>query len=154
MLLELASLTDIEAKQCLNRVLSSVKETRPDVPVTSPADLGNILKAAAALLSGQPLSPKADSSLRDPAKAIRILLLEFRENVELTARLEAALAADRSVLVDPITTALVMAGIVVILQTRFKMDFKRDKGNKSEFQVTVEKLPSSEGIIKKFFALF
>jgi len=152
-LLDLAFLTDIEAKQCLNRVLSSIKETCPEVPITSPDGLARILKAAATQMNHQRLSPKTDSNLQNPAKAVRLVLLAFREEPELNVRLEAALSADRQLLVEPITTALVMAGIVLVLQTRFKMTIKKDQKNKSEFEITFEKKPSSEGIIKKIFAL-
>ena len=153
-LFEVASLTDVEAKQCLSRVLSGIRETHPEVPITSPDDLGSILKSAADAINAGRFTPKTDENLSDSAKGVRLVLLEFLQNPELKARVEGALATDRRVLVDPITAALVMAGIVVVLQTNFKMAFKRDKLKKSEFQVSLEKKPSSEGIIKKIFSLF
>ena len=137
-----------------NRILSAFKETNPELPITSSEELGNILKAAAPLITGDQLAPMADSGLRDAAKAVRFVLLEFHSDPELKPRLQAALSVDRAVLVEPITTALVMAGIVVVLQTRFKLKFKRDKNGKSEVEVSFEKPPSSEGIIKKILALF
>lgn len=153
-LFELAALTDTEANQCLSRVLAGIREADPDIPITSPDELGGILKGAAASMGSEWLRPKIDANLGDNAKAVRLVLLEFLQDPQLKARLEAALAADRHVLVEPITTALVMAGIVVILKTNFKMTFKRDKNKKLEFQVSIEKKPSADEILKKFFSLF
>jgi hypothetical protein len=154
-LFELASLTDTEANHCLNRVLSGIKEAHPEIPLTSPEDLGSILQGAAIAMSAEYFKPKIDAKLIDGAKAVRMVLLEFLGDPELKARVEAALASDRHLLVvDPITQALIMAGIVVVLKTNFKMTFKRDKNKKSEFQVSIETKPSSEGIIKRFFSFF
>jgi hypothetical protein len=151
---ELASLSDTEATQCLNRVLSGVKESRLDIPITSSDDLATILRSVAAAVGVKQVMPKVDANLQESARAVRIILLELLGDPELEARLEAALAADRRVLVDPITSALVMAGIVLVLSTRFNIKYKRGKVGRSEFEVSVTKKPSSEILIKKFLELF
>ena len=153
-LLELSVLTDREANQCLSRVLAGIAAIDPEIPITSPDELGGILKEAAASIGTEGLRPKIDADLGDNAKAARLILLEFLQDPQLHARLEAALAADRRVLVEPITTALVMAGIVVILKTKFKMTFKRDSNKKSEFHVSIKKEPASDKTLRKFFSLF
>jgi hypothetical protein len=153
-LIELASLTDREAEDCLNRILSSFNETNPEIPITSPNDLGGILRGAATTIGAVAFAPKSDANLADRAKATRLILLEFCEEQKLRDRFEAALSADRRVLVDPITVSLVMAGIVVVLSTRYEMKYKRGKDGRSEFEVSLDKKPASEALIKKFFSLF
>ncbi len=51
------------------------------------------------------------------------------------------------------TTALVLAGIVIALQTRVSLKVATENGHmKAEF--ALEKKPTANEIIKKFFALF
>jgi hypothetical protein len=63
-LIELASLTDREAEDCLNRILSSFKETNPEIPITSSNDLGGILRGAAATIGVLGFAPKNDAKSR------------------------------------------------------------------------------------------
>lgn len=152
-LFELASLTDMEAAQCLNRILSGIKSKRKDIPVTSPNELSNILSAVAAK-TGRALTPKIDEKLSNREKAVRVVLIEFLDEPDLKKLLERALASNRRVLVEPITTALVMAGIILVLKTRTHFKFKRDKNGKWEAEGSIDAKPSSEGLLKKFFGLF
>lgn len=151
---ELALLSDREAEECLNRILSSVQATNPEIPVTSPDKLGNILRAAATAADVAPVEAKTDADLRDAAKAMRLVLMEFCDDRTLKPQLEAALAANRRVLVDPITAALVMAGIVIVLRTRFKFNYIRTNDGKEILEIGLIKHESGEETIKKFFDLF
>jgi hypothetical protein len=151
---QLASLTDHEARQCLDRIVSAMNATNPDLQLTSPNELGDILKDIAVSHGNLPFTPRRDAELSDTPKAVRLVLLEFLEDPNLRARLEAALRSDRPTLIDPITGALVMAGIIVVLTTRFNLKYKRGKEGKPEIEASVGRDASSEGIIKKFFGLF
>jgi hypothetical protein len=153
-LFELASFTDSEAQQCLNRILSGFQATNPDLPITSSSELASILKTAAPQITGDVFTPANDSNIRNRARAVRLLLLEFLSDEQLNVRLQAALTFTRPELIEPITTALVMAGIVIVLQTKFKLKYRRDKDKKSEIDVSFEKEPSSESLVKKILALF
>jgi hypothetical protein len=153
-LIELASLTDREAEDCLNRILSSFKETNPEIPITSPDDLGGILHGAATTIGALEFVPKTDANLPLRANATRLILLEFYEEQKLRDRFEAALFANRRVLVDPITASIVMAGIVILLSTRCEMKYKRGKDGKSGFEVSLVTKSTSEALIKKFFSFF
>jgi len=150
-LVELAALTDAEAAQCLNRILSGAK-ARDANTITSPQEVGSILGAVAAQ-AGQPFTAKIDADLPEHAKAVRIVLLEFRDP-QLRGLLEGALASQREMLFEPITTALAMAGIVLILKTRVGISFKRDKSGKWEVEGNIESKAASEVLIKKFLGVF
>ena len=151
---QLASLTDYEARSCLDRIISGMNVSNPELQLTSPNDLGDILKNIAVSHGNLPFTPRRDAELSDTPKAVRLVLIEFLEDPNLRARLEAALRLDRPTLIDPITGALVMAGIIVVLTTRFNLKYKRGKEGKPEIEVSVSRDASSEGIIKKFFGLF
>ncbi|HTA38742.1 MAG TPA: hypothetical protein VK760_06680 [Candidatus Acidoferrales bacterium] len=153
-LAKLALLTDAESSRCLSRVLAGIRETHAEIPVTSPDDLAGILRGLAASTGSKVHVPNQDSGLREGAKAIRIVLSQFLEDAELSRRVDAAIKTDRDTLFEPITTALVLAGIVVVLRTRFKMTYKRAKDGKAEFEVGIERKPDSDATIKRFFGLF
>jgi hypothetical protein len=150
-LAELASLTDTEATQCLNRVLSGLKAKDIDMTV-NPDDLNGILNAVA-VKAGRPLTPKIDQKLPNREKAVRVVLLGFLGDPKLSKLVKGALTSSREVLLDPITTALVMAGIVVVLKTQIKIAISNKRG-KWQVDGRFVTNPSSEGLIKKFFNLF
>ncbi|RDJ92924.1 hypothetical protein B4Q13_25465 [Lacticaseibacillus rhamnosus] len=60
-LIKLASLTDLEARQCLNRVISGIWVTDPDMPLGSPPDLGGILRGVAEAVGAKPVTGSAET---------------------------------------------------------------------------------------------
>ncbi len=72
---------------------------------------------------------------------------------DLATRVEAAFKEDRKVLVEPVTTALVLAGIVILLQTRGELKVKQKDGH-VDVELHVEKKSTADSIVKKFFSLF
>jgi hypothetical protein len=74
-------------------------------------------------------------------------------NPKLHSFVEGALANNRQVLVEPITTALVMAGIIFALNIEFTIKVSR-KDRKTEYDVHIGKVGTDKSIIIKLFSLF
>jgi hypothetical protein len=51
-------------------------------------------------------------------------------------------------LIDPITTTLILAGVVAALSTHIKIQYE-NKGGKKHLKITVEKKPTAKSIIAK-----
>lgn len=146
----LALLTDEKALLALNRVIGGLLPANPNLG--HPAELKAIVSAVATQ-SHSKIEPQIDDAINDLSGAVRLLLAEFAEDDELRPRLSAALDMDRPVLVEPVTAALVLAGIVVLLQTRVSLKVK-SKDGKTSVDLNLEKKPTADGIIKKFFNFF
>ncbi len=86
-------------------------------------------------------------------KAIRAVLLEMAGDPSLRLRLEAAIEGYRPKLIEPVTTSLALAGIVMLLSTHVKVDYENKNGKKS-LAVHVEKKPTATSILSKFFGFF
>jgi len=82
----------------------------------------------------------------------RGVALEIASNPELAPKLEAALK-QRKTLIEPVTTALVLAGIILVLQTDIEFEHTRKAGKKST-RIVLKKTPTSENILQKLFGLF
>jgi hypothetical protein len=59
----------------------------------------------------------------------------------------------RSLHLEPVTTALVLAGIIFLLSTRINIEYENQDGKKT-LKVKVEKPKTSEKLLEKFFPLF
>jgi hypothetical protein len=147
------ALTDYDAVQVLNRAVSGVAAADPQIAKLQ--YLSEIWKQIASQTTTE-LAPRKDEQLGElpqQAEAARLVLREWAADAELASRVEAAIRADRKVLVEPITTALVMAGIIIALQTRVGLKVK-SKDGKMDVQLEVQKKPTADNIIKKFFSFF
>jgi|EndMetStandDraft_5_1072996.scaffolds.fasta_scaffold32366_2 hypothetical protein len=150
---KIASLTDSEVHDVLNRVVTGFAvRDRHHIPVNDTKVLTSILNQISDA-ADTPITPRVDRDLRDLAAIERELLNEMMHDEKLRPYVEGAIKADRSVLLDPITTALVMAGIVFVLGTKINIEITKKDG-KAEYSVKLERTETSENIIAKFFALF
>jgi hypothetical protein len=121
-------------RQVLSRTIGSIAATDSAISLASSA-LGSTLTAVAQS-TGQQVTPLKDEDIHDRAKAERKLLVAFAENDTLSQRLHAALEANRHVMVEPVTTALIMAGIFVLLQTSVDVEITNENGTtKSKVQI-------------------
>ncbi len=148
----LALLTDAEAHNVLNRIIEGYAARNPSIPVADEDALAGILiKIGEA--AGEAVAPRMDSELPDVAAAERSLLVELARNPSLRVYVIGAVESSRKVLFEPITTALVVAGIIFVLETEFDAKISR-KAGQTEYEVHLGKKPTDKSIIGKFFAFF
>jgi hypothetical protein len=146
----LALLPDRDAKLVLNRIIGGLVPAEP--LLERPGDLKSVISEVAEQTQVS-IKPDIDDAVENQSAAIRLLLTELADGTETQNRLTAALDMDREVLVEPVTTALIMAGIVVLLQTHIKIRVKKVNG-KTSVEFDLEKKPTADAIIKKFFGFF
>jgi hypothetical protein len=118
-------LTDRDANLVLNRIIGGLVPAEPELAL--PSDLKTVIVDLAEQTQLS-IKPDLDETVKDRPAAVRLLLAEFADNAETQSRLVAALNNDREVLVEPVTTALIMAGIVVLLQTHIDLKIKKVNG--------------------------
>jgi hypothetical protein len=148
---KLALLTDAEASDVLNRVVDGYAEKNSDIPLRDPEAVAGIV-AKISEAAETPVAFLEDAALANQAAAKRKLLVELARDPDLRKRVQGAIDSNRRVLLDPVTTALVMAGVVLLLQTKVKIKIAKKSG-KHEYSVEVSKDPTSKGIIGKIFSL-
>jgi len=151
---KLALLTDAEAEQCLNGVLKGLMVAQPEYAdlLSAPDQMAQVVQAAAAD-AGQAALQIGEVTSPERPKAIRAILAELAEDPALNPRLEAWLNTARPTLLDPVTSALVLAGIIMVLSTHIRVEYE-DKGGKKHLRVKVEKKPTADKIMTKFFGFF
>ena len=147
---ELALLSDRQAQLVLNRIISGLVPANPEL--ARPSDVKAVLTEVATRYQVE-IEPNTDAAIKGQSEAIRLLLVDFADSDELRDRLAAALQMNREVLFDPITAALIMAGIVVLLQTKGHLAIKIQDG-KTSVDFSLDKRPTTEGLIRKFFGFF
>src|SRR5690348_6871867 len=128
---KLALLTDPQSYHVLNRIIAGYAARNPDFPVDDANALAQILSKIARE-TGEPVSPRTDDELRDRAVAVRALLVQLAESPRQSLFVAGAIEYSREVLVEPITTALVVAGIILLLDTEFDVKVSRSAG-KTEY---------------------
>src|SRR5581483_1142001 len=111
----LAGASDAEAEAYLNTVLKGWMATQPAYAnlVTSPESLSEAVASAAAQV-GKPVAG-AEIAAEERPKGIRAVLVEMAGDESFRPRLEAAIEGYRPKLIEPVTTSLVLAGIVMLL---------------------------------------
>ncbi len=151
---EIALMTDADAQNCLNGILKgwiATEEVYAEV-VASKQEMTTVILTTAQEL-GQPLPAEIDRMPMDQTRAIRVILVAIADDLALSPRLEAWLRTQRPKLIEPVTTALVLAGITFLLSVHVKVDYESQDGSR-KLKIQVEKKPTSETIIGKFFRIF
>jgi len=149
---QLALLTDVEAESCLNGVLKGLISLQPEFGdlLGSTEEMKEVLQAVASE-AGQSVYLGNEPTGATRAKAIRSILVEAAQDAQLSPRLKGWLTSARPTLLDPVTGALVFAGIVLLLSTHVQIDYKRE-GKKKSLRVKVEKKPTPKKILGEFIA--
>lgn len=149
----LALLTDDEVERCLHFVIGRLayQEQKYNEILRSTSDLQDVVQDVAASVE-DPLPKVHEVDPADRPKAARIILTEVADDSALRPTLEKWFES-RSVLVDPITGAVVLAGIVVLLSTHVDIEFEQRDGER-KIKVKIVKKPTSRRIIEKFFEFF
>lgn len=89
----------------------------------------------------------------DKLEVLRAIALDLADEPRYAAFLSNALASVRPTRVDPVTASIVLAGIVLVLQTRFDVRY-HDHNGKKKLSIAIAKAPTSEKLLSKFFDLF
>jgi hypothetical protein len=147
---EIAVLTDPEAKNCLNGVLKGLAVSKQDLEAlyASPEGMVNLLQQVGAEVSlADPGWEKL--AARDDAKLLRTVLVEIAAQPELAPRISAWLKTNRPTLLEPVSTALVLAGIMALLQT--EIEFAAGvKDGKKHFTFKLHKKPTTAKLLRLF----
>lgn len=147
---ELALRSDPEVQQALNRMINglSAAERGLGALLASPAEMQKLV----ALVEPNAENSARLSQLKQEARAVRAILLLSADDAQLRPRLAAALTQDRKTR-DPLIAALVLSGIVLVLSTKFELDYQNKEGKKI-FSFKIKKEATPTEILKKFFGLF
>jgi hypothetical protein len=151
---QLALLSDQEAESCLNGVLKGLSVTDPTFErlLRSPTDVQDAVRLISVDL-GTEISQTDEPSTDRKPKVIRTVLVQIAKNPTLCPRLDNWLKTARPKLLEPVTTSLVLAGIVFVLSTDVKVDYA-DVAGKKKLKVKVEKKATASKLLEKFFTLF
>lgn len=149
----IALLTDDEARACLNGVLKG--RTARDEVLDSAVRDENALKRLIAEVShgvGVPTGPVAEPSGHVQNRAARFVLVQYATGPQ-AADLDAWLDSKREKLLEPVTAALVLAGLVLVLSADISITYELKDG-KRHLKVEIRKAETPADILKKFFGLF
>src|SRR5438552_710731 len=143
----LAELTDADAELCLNGVLKGFAVQNPSYAeaLRSPESLASAIEKLASG-KGQHLAVGEVAPDQRP-RAVRMILLATADDLDLAPRLEAWLASARPKRFDPITASLVLAGIVMVLSTKFTLKVDRKNG-RTDVRFSAEKAATSPDLLK------
>jgi hypothetical protein len=147
---QLALLSDAEVHNALGRLIEGYAERNRNIPVQDAGALGSVLKQLAGSL-GESITPRSDSELRDRARAERTILVHLTRNTKQRKFVQAAIDS-RPVLLEPITVALIMAGIILVLETEFDIKISKKNG-KRDYDVRIGKKPTDKSLIKDLFSI-
>lgn len=99
-----------------------------------------------------PASVKLETSAKGrEVQLLRAIAVDLAGNRALAARLDKALSQGKK-LIEPVTTLLVLAGIVMVLSTNIEFEHS-NKGGKRSTKIVLRKKSTSDAILKKFFDL-
>jgi hypothetical protein len=148
---KIALLTDDEAESCINGLLKGLTIENPDYArlLQSPSDMKKVI-AAAATETGVSVAEVKDIEPQQGPKAVRHILLELADDQKFGLKVEAWIDGARPSLIEPVTTALVLAGIILALSANIDVGYKKKDG----FWFNIKKKPTSDSLLKKFFGLF
>ena len=155
---DLSTLTDAEVERCLNHVLSgyaAIKGYDFKKLLAQQDDMIEVVQQVSADPEVAVAVPPGDVPARSRAAAARVLLAEMAasDDPDLKAQVAGWLESDRKTLLEPITTALVLAGLVTFLSTKIEVGYDKD-GKKKKIHVKVEKPSASKEILKKIASFF
>jgi hypothetical protein len=147
---ELSLRSDAEAQQVLNRMVKGAGALDPALAALVASE--GEMKAFVASIKPDAARGIDLLSLGQDPRGVRVTLVLAAEDTELRPALEASLAQARHTR-EPLTIALVLAGIVLILSTNFEVSYEAS-GDSRKFSFKIKKEATSPEILKKFFGLF
>lgn len=153
---QIDALDDEEAVRRLNAVLKAmtVGSREKAMLVGNESELLKALRDAVAGAGADPHQVAEPTGVAARGAASRALLQEFASTPNTRPYVDRALTDDRAKLLEPVTTALVLAGIIFALSTDVQVEFTDEGGGKRKLSVKLHKKPTSDKILAKFFGLF
>lgn len=163
---KIGQLSQDELERCLNILIKSAIERKPALKeaITNSkheseeiaellADITDQSGKSALGLGENNLENIKENDNSKYTEALRTILTTLvEEDEEMSKRVEAALKQQQQ-LIEPVTTALVLAGIVVALSTAVDISYENEDGKK-KFKIKITKPSVNESILGKFFGIF
>lgn len=148
------NLSEREVEACLQGVLKGFIARKPEYTglFRSPDEVYSLLHSIADQLGDVPNNFGDDAAAKDP-RAMKLTLRELASDSMAGPWVEAWLDSNRPTLLEPVTTAVVLASIVMVLSVHIKLDVE-SKNGKTSVKVHVEKKPTAKTILMKFLGLF
>jgi hypothetical protein len=146
----IATLSNLDAELCLKGIVKQMADANPELGeiLSSPTLAAKVVESVGTQTGAGMLK---ESAVTDRDGAIRAILLQMANDPVFAPRLDAWLSGSRPLLLEPITTTLILAGVVIALSTHVKIDYE-NKDRKKNLKIKVEKKPSSKSIIQKILS--
>ncbi len=151
----LAQLSDQEVELTLNQVVAAYAAERGYEAKQLFADESSMAEAIQQVGAevGVTLGGVREVDKLRRAAALRRVLGEMSAVAELRPAVESALTNRRKTLLEPVTSALVLSGLIIVLSLDVDIDYRK-KGGKSSIAIRVKKRPTAEKLLKKIAAFF
>lgn len=152
---ELAKLTDPQAERCLNSVVAGYSAQKGHVfkkLVAQKEEMAEAVRSTAAQVN-VPLARVGEVPAEQKPEAIRVVLVEMAAIPELSQEIASWIESDRKTLLEPVTSALVLAGIVLILSLEVDITYKEVDGKRT-IDVHVKKPSVPPKILEKIASFF
>lgn len=148
-------LSDDEAEDCLNVLLKGLTIDKPEYAelLVSPDDMKKVIEKAAKEGSISVTTVREIENPKQRAEAIRFILKGLADHPQFGSEVEAAIDNARDKLIEPVTTALVLGGIIFVLSLDVDVKYE-NKGGKKDVSIKIKKKPTSDSLLGKFFGLF
>jgi hypothetical protein len=150
----IGQLSDREVEACLQGVLKGFVTRSPEYAsvIRSSDEISALLRSIAGQVGDLSHTFPDDAAVKDP-RILKLTLGELASDSVTGPWVTAWLDGNRPTLLEPITTAIVLASIVMLLSTHAKVEFEKRNG-KTSIKVHVEKKPTAKAILARFFKLF
>ena len=148
---QIEQLSDHEVDKCLQGVLKGFLGRNPEFARI-------VISSTASEDALRSVTEQVGKSIHnfDPAEnplVKRQVLVALAGDPATAPWVEAWIAGDRPTLLEPVTTAIIMASIVMALSANFAVDLEKKDG-KTALKVHVDKKPTAKAILEKFFKIF
>jgi hypothetical protein len=148
---KIEQLSDHDVDKCLHGILKGFVGRNPDYAriVSSSTASEDVLRSVTEQVGKAiPSFDQAETSLMK-----RQILVALASDPATAPWVEAWVTGDRPTLLEPVTTAIILASIVMALSANFAVDLERKNG-KTALKVHVDKKPTAKAILEKFFKIF
>jgi len=149
----LAFLTDEESEQTLNGVLKVFIDGQ-EYGSELIKEEGSLRKALLEMQRDAGLPPKDPDHLdsKNRCRLLRAVLVEMADDPTFSPYLQNWLENARPSLLEPITTAIVLTGLTLVLSTKFDVTYE-DNAGKKHLKLRISKKPTATGILTKLWGL-
>jgi hypothetical protein len=147
----IANLTDDQATKCLNCMLKDFAEREGDLAQVITSDAPAAITTIASRVLDDADAERLGSIRPDDPRMVKLILRLMAGDKRFAERLDGCLAR-RDTLIEPITTAIVMAGLVILLSTHVKISYENKQGKK-HLKVFFEKTSTPKEILKKILGV-